>query len=150
RTLDLRRDASELQLRPMPARLEAPEAGGLLDQRAALLGFGGEDRLDLPLADDGVHPLAEAEVGEELDEIGAAHGRAVDEVLPLAAAVQAADDRELRKVDRKRMVLVVEEELDLAVVGGTALGGAGEEDVVGLLGAELARAQRPGRPADRV
>ena len=72
------------------------------------------------------------------------------QVLALAAAMQPARDRELGVLDRARAVLVVEQELDLAEVGGAAVRGAGEEHVVGLLGAQLARAERAGRPADRV
>src|SRR3954447_18244569 len=47
-------------------------------------------------------------------------------------------------------VLVVEQELDLAVIDGLPRSGAGEEHVVGPLGPQLVRAQRAGRPQDRV
>ena len=134
----------------MPARLEAPEAGGFLDERAALLGLRGEDRLHLALPDDRVHALAEAEVGEQLDEVEAPYCGPVEEVLALTAAMEAARDRQLRVVDGKCPVGVVEHELDLAEVGGAAPGRAGEEDVVRLLGAELQRAERAGGPADGV
>ena len=151
RALDLDRDARELQLGAVAARLEAPEPGRLLDQRAPLLRPRREDRLDLALADDRVHALAEAEVGEQLDEVEPAHRRAVDEVLALAAAVEPARDRRARSSRRAASPsCVVEEELDLAEVGGPAARRAGEEDVVGLLGAQLVRAERAGRPADRV
>ena len=72
--LDLRRDARQLELRAMSAPLELPEAGGLLDQRPAILGLRGEHRVDLSLADDRVHRPAEADVGEQLDEVGAPDG----------------------------------------------------------------------------
>ena len=71
RALDLERDARELQLRAMPAALELPEAGSLLDERAPVLRLRGEHLLDLALPDDRVHRGAEADVGEQLDEIGA-------------------------------------------------------------------------------
>src|SRR5581483_5574599 len=61
RALDLDGDARELELGAVLARLEAAEAGSLLDEGAPLLRPGGEDRLDLPLADDRVHTLTEAE-----------------------------------------------------------------------------------------
>src|SRR3954449_13070975 len=66
--------------------------------------------------------------------------------------MQPARDRELGIVDVDRPVAgaVVEEELDLAEVRRLAVRGAGEEDVVRLLGAQLARAERAGGPADRV
>src|SRR5581483_5351498 len=95
--LDLRRDARELQLRAVAPRLEAPEPRSLLDERAPLLRLRREDRLDLALPDDRVHPLPETEVGEQLDEVEPAHGRLVDEVLPLAAAMEPARDGELGK-----------------------------------------------------
>ncbi len=148
--LDLDRDTRELQLGAMSPRLEAPEPRGFLDERAALGGTRRKDRLDFPLADDRVHPLPEPEVGEQLDEIEPPHGRLVDEVLALAAAVETARDRQLRKLHGQRAVGVVEEQLHFTEIATTTARTAGEEDVVGLLGAQLARAQRAGGPADRV
>ena len=131
--------------------LELAETGGLLDQFAPLLRLRGQNRLDLALADDRVHRAAEPDVGEQLDEIGAAHLRPVDEVLALAAAVQPARDRDLGEVELSEVAaLVVEDELDLAAVGRRATLCAVEEDVVGLLGAQLGRRQRAGGPDDRV
>ena len=148
--LDLDRDPRELQLGAMPAGLEATEPGRLLDQPSPLRRLRRENRLDLALADDRVHPLAEPEVGEQLDEVEPPHRGPVDEVLALAAAVQPPRDRELRIVDGQGPVGVVEEQLDLAEVGRAARSAAGEEDVVGLLGPQLGRAERAGGPADRV
>ena len=151
RPLDLHRHAGELQLCAMPATLELAETGGLLDERAAILRLRGEHLLDLPLADDRVHRGAEPDVGEELDEVGPAHGRPVDEVLALAAAHEAAGDRHLAEVELpEASVLVVEDELDLAVIRGLAIPGPGEEDVVRLLGAKLGRRERARGPDDRV
>ena len=98
-----------------------------------------------------LQPAAEADVGEQLDQVDAAHGGAVDEVLPLAAAMQPPRDRDLgeRQVG-PGAVLVVEEQLDLAELDGLARRRAGEEHVVGLLGAQLVRAERAGGPEDRV
>src|SRR5207253_6164773 len=59
RALDLDGDARELQLRAVATGLEAPEPGGFLDERAPLGRTRCEARLDLPLADDRVHPLPE-------------------------------------------------------------------------------------------
>src|SRR5205085_6056604 len=72
------------------------------------------------------------------------------EVLALAAAVQAPGDRELRIVQRAVPQLVVEQELDLREARGAAIGGAGEEDVVRFLRAQLAGSQTAGRPHERV
>ena len=131
----------------MPAALEDTEARGVLDERAQLLGPAGEDLLHPPLADD---RAAEPELGEELDHIRPPYGGAVHEVLPLAAAVQPAGDRERREVEPADALRVLELELDLAEGGRNALARAAEEHVVRLLGAELGRAQAPGRPDDRV
>ena len=131
-------------------RLKRPEPGGLLEQRAPFLGLRAEDLLDPALADDRVHPAAEAEIGEQLDEVDAAHGRAVQQVLALAAAVQPPRDRELGVRQGPFAVRVVEEQLDLAEVFGRAAAAACEEDVVRLLRAELGGRQRAGRPDDRV
>ena len=149
--VDLNGDARELQLGAMLAALEAPEAGRLLDQLAPLGRLRVEHGLDAPLRDDRAQTAAEADVGEQLDQVEAAHGRAVDEVLALAAAVQAPRDRDLAVGQvGPRAVGVVEQQLDLGVVGRLPVDGTGEEDVVGLLGAQLARAHRARRPEDRV
>ena len=71
--LDVGRHPRELQLGAVPAPLEAAEAGGLLDEPAPLLGLRAEDLLDAALADDRAHLAAEADVREQLDEIGAPH-----------------------------------------------------------------------------
>ena len=135
----------------MTAELEAAEARCFLDEGAALRRLRAQHRLDAPLRDDRAEPAAETDVGEQLDEIDAAHGSAVDEVLALTAAVQPARERDLRERQLgPGAVVVVEDELDLAEVDGLATGRAGEEDVVGLLGAQLVRAERAGRPEDRV
>ena len=114
--LDLNRDSRELQLRAMPAALELPEPRRLLDERAAILGLRREHGLDLSLTDDRVHRRAEPDVREQLDEVGAANGCAVDEVLALSAANEPTRDRHLAEVELpERAVLVVEDELHLAV-----------------------------------
>src|SRR5688500_6141243 len=97
-----------------------------------------------------MHPGGETEVGEQFDHVGATDGRAVDEVLPLAAAVQPPRDHQLREVDGPCAVGVVEQELDLAEVRRLAPGRPGEEDVVRLLRTELGWRERAGRPDDPV
>src|SRR5262249_20087668 len=151
RPLDLRRDAGELELGAMAAELEAAEPRSLLDERTALGRLRAEDGLDAPLRDDRAKPAAEAHVGEDLDEVDAAHGGTVDEVLALTAAVQAARERAWGEGQLGRgSVVVVEDELDLAEVDRLATRRAGEEDVVGLLRPELVRAERARGPQDRV
>jgi hypothetical protein len=150
RTLYLHGDPPELQLGAVLALLEAPEPRRFLEQLASLLRLRAEDLLDAPLADDGVHPAAEPEIGEQLDEVDAANRRAVEEVLTLAAAMQPACDRQLRVGQRPFAVGIVEQELDLAELLGRTAGAPREEDVVRLLGAQLRRGERARRPDDRV
>ena len=149
--LDLDRDSRKLELGPVPAQLEAAETGCLLDERAPFGRLRAEHGLDTALRDDRPQAAAEADVREKLDQVEAANRGPVHEVLPLAAAVQPARERHLR--ERKvgpGAVLVVEDQLDLAEVRGLAARGPGEENVVGLLGAQLVRAQRSRRPEDRI
>jgi hypothetical protein len=94
--------------------------------------------------------MTEAEVGEQVDEVDAPNRRPVDQVLTFAAALQAPGDRKLAVVERTVAGRIVEHQLDLAGVDRRALGTAGEEYVVGLLGPQLARSQRAGRPDDGV
>ncbi len=148
--VDLVGDACELQLGAVALALEAAEPGGLFDERAAVGGLRREDLLDAALADDGVHLAADAHVREQLDEVGAAHRRAVHDVASFAAAGKPPRDRDLLVRERPFAARVVEEELDGAGVRRRAPGRPGEEDVLGLLGAQLGRAQAAGGPADRV
>jgi hypothetical protein len=144
------RDRAHARPEPGRAALELAEARSLLDQRPALGRLRGQDLLDPALADDGVHLAAEPDVGQHLDDVSAADVRAVDEVFAFTTAVKPARDGELGELERTVAVLVVEEELDLGEGRRLAPVAACVQDVVGLLGAELARAQAPGRPDDRV
>ena len=150
RTLNLDLDASELELGPVSPLLEAPEARGLLDQGPPLGRLGAQNLLHATLPDHGMELRAEADLGEQLDHVGAADACAVDQVFALAAAMKSAGNRELGKLDRSLTVLVVEKQLDLRVVGCGTARPASEEDVIRFLGAELARAQASRGPDDRV
>ena len=61
--------ALELELRAAAALAVLAEPGGLLDQHPPVLRLGGDDRLDAPLGDDGVHLLAQAGVRQDLDDV---------------------------------------------------------------------------------
>ena len=123
-------DLSQLDLGALAAALEAPQAGGLLDQRAPFVGLGGEQRLDLSLADDGVHLATETQLGGELDDVGQTAGRAVDRVGRLAAAHDPSADAHLGRGHRQSPVGVVEGELNLGGGGGPPAVAAGEDDVL--------------------
>ena len=130
--------------------LETAEPGRLFDELPALLRLRGEDLLHTPLADDRMHRAAEAEVGQQLDEVDSSYRRAIHEVLPFAAAMKAARDRELGVVDRAVAVGVVEQELDLAEAGSEAAARPRVDHVIRLLRPQLRRRQRTGSPDDRV
>ena len=71
--------------------------------------------------------------------------------MALAAAMSRRAIEDLRVVELGQAAIsVVEQELDLAAVRRLAAFGTVEEDVVGLLGAELRRRERAGCPHDRV
>ena len=151
RSLHLHRDAGEPKLRAVAPALELAEAGGLLDERTPVLRLRREHLLDLALADDRVHRRTKADVREQLDEIGSPDRSAVHQVLPLGATNESTHDRHLAEIElRERTGFVVEDELDLAVLSGLAIPSAREEHVVGLLGAELRRRERPRRPDNGV
>src|SRR2546423_6891705 len=131
----------------MAPPLELAEPGRVLDQEAPLLGLAREDLLDLALADHRAVGPAEAHVREQLDEIGAANVRAVDEVLALAAAMEAARDRHFAEVEPLECaVLVVEQQLDLAEIRRLPAGRTREHDIVRLLRPQLVGAQAAGSP----
>src|SRR5204863_9808667 len=65
--------------------------------------------------------------------------------------MEAARDRDLAEVELRELpVGVVEQELDLAPIGRGTIRGAGKQDVVGLLGAQLRGRQRARGPEQRV
>ena len=82
------------------ALAELEDAGGLLDDRPALLGAGVEDGVDLALADDDVLLAADAGVRQQLLDVEQAARHVVDGVLAVAAAEQRAADRDLGELDR--------------------------------------------------
>ena len=77
------------------------DAGGLLDDRPAILGAGVEHGVDLALADDDVLLAADPGVGQQLLDVEQAARHAVDGVLAVAAAEQRARDGDLGELDRQ-------------------------------------------------
>ena len=98
----------ELAQRPLLAAAVLEDAGGLLDEAAALLGGGAQHGVELALTDDDVHLAAQAAVGEQLLHVEQPAGGAVDGVLGAAAAEHRAGDRDLGVVDRQGAVGVVD------------------------------------------
>ena len=128
--------------------LEDP--GGLLDEAAPLLGSRGQDRVELPLADDDVHLAAHARVGEQLLDVQEAHGRAVDGILRPAAAEQGAADRHLGILDVEQPVGVVDRQVHLGAPQRRAPGCPRKDDVRHLAAAQRAGALLAHHPGERV
>ena len=108
---------AQLELGAAAALAVLAEAGGLLDQQAALARLGVDDRLHPALADHRVHLAAEVGVGEDFDDVGEAAAGAVEAVDALAGAVERALDRDLGELARGASFGVVDHDLDL---GGPA------------------------------
>ncbi len=87
--------AFQLGLGQALAGLELGDAGGLFDDRAAVLRLRAENLADAALLDDGVAFRAEAGAHEEILDIAQAGGAAIDQIFALAGAEQAAGDGDL-------------------------------------------------------
>jgi len=92
----------------------------------------------------------DAGIMQQLEDVAEQHGRSVDEILALAAAVHAAGYHDLGEIHGKRLVGVVEHEVDLGHTRGRTGGGAGEDDVLHRLAAQLLRALLAEDPEDRI
>ena len=140
----------ELAQRALLALAVLEDAGGLLDEAAALLRRGPQHGVELALADDDVHLAADAAVGEQLLHVEQPARGAVDRVVRAAVAEHGPGDRDLGVVDRQRTVGVVDRQGDLGAAQGRAAGRAGEDDVLHLAAAQRLRALLPHHPGERV
>ena len=113
RALEVRVHGAELAQRALLALLVLEDAGGLLDERAAVFGARVQDLVETALADDRVRVAAQARVVQQVLDVHEPRRRVVDEVLGLAVAVHAARDGDLGELERQRAVGVVEHEVDL-------------------------------------
>ena len=126
----------ELAKRALLALLVLEDAGGLLDERAAVLGARVQDLVEAALADDRVRVAAEARVVQQVLDVHQPRRRVVDEVLALAVAVHAARDGDLGELERQRAVGVVEHEVDLGDADRLPRRGTREDDVFHRLAAQ--------------
>ena len=146
----------EAQLRLVAARVQAGDAGRLLEDQPARLGLGGDDLADLALADEGGRARAGRGVGEQELHVAGAHLAAVDPIGRARLALDAAGDLDrlvLVEGGGRAAVGVVEQDADLGVVARRALAGAGEDHVVharGAHGLERAFAHHPAQRLDEV
>ncbi|WP_455132989.1 hypothetical protein [Microbacterium aurum] len=98
----------ELAERLLLAATVLENAGGLLDEAAAVLGARLQHAVQAPLTHDDVHLAAEAGVAQQLLHVQQAAAVAVDRVLAGAVAEQRPADRDLGVLDRQRAVGVVD------------------------------------------
>ncbi len=142
--------ALELELRATAALAVLAEPGRLLDQHPPVARLGGDDRLDAALGDDGVHLLAEARVGEDLDHVDEPALGAVDAVLALPRAVQPPQDRDLADRQVQPTGGVVEHDLDLGLGSRLDAAGTREDHVLHRLAANGQGRLLAHRPQHRV
>jgi hypothetical protein len=111
--------------------LEAGDAGGFVEDVAAVLGLAADDAADLALLDDRVAAGAGAGAGHELLDVAEAAGDLVEQVFGGAVAEQAAGHRDLGviEVGEGDLAAVLEGDGDLGGGAGAAGAAAGEDDV---------------------
>ena len=130
--------------------LELGDAGGLLEDAAAILGARGENGVDLPLGHHRVAVGADARAHEEALDVAQAAGVLVDEIGPLARAENAPRDRDLVELRVEDLVAVGEGDADLRHVHRRAGVGAVEEHIQHLGAAQRRGALLAEHPADGV
>ena len=140
RTVEVVLCAVELELCAVAALAVLGEPGRLFDQRGAVDRLGVDDRLDAALADDRVHLLAEAGVGEHLEHVDQPAARAVQPIHALARAIDVPRDRDLREVGVEPAVGVVDHDLHLGCAAALDAVAAGEDHVLHRLAAHRQRA----------
>jgi hypothetical protein len=134
--------ALQLELGTAAALAMLAEPRRLLDEQAPLAGLRVDDLLDLALADHRMHLAPEIGVGEDLEHVREAAAGAVEAVLALTRAVEAALDRDLREDISSRSVRcrvwltracdvpVVDHDLDLCEAAPALSLAAGEDHVL--------------------
>jgi len=98
--------ALELQLGLAGARLVLGDAGGFLEEVAALLGLAGQDLVYSALLHYRVGALADAGIPEQLAQLLELGWLVVYEVLALARTIEPALYRHLRHVEEQYALLV--------------------------------------------
>mgnify|MGYP000134310250 CR=1 FL=1 len=126
------------------------DTGGLLDERAPVLGPRFQDRRQAPLADDDVHLTADAGVRQQFLHVHQPARTAVDLVLTGAVAEHAPRDGHLGVVDGQRTVGVVDGQRHLGPAERGPPGGTGEDDVLHLAAAQRLGALLTHHPGQRV
>jgi hypothetical protein len=130
--------------------LEEANAGRLLEDDPPVPGRGLQEDVHLALLDDAVGLGSHAGAAEQVADVAQPARLAVDEVFPLAAAVDAACDVDLGGVDREQMVGIVEREGDFGRIRRPARPRAVEDHIGHFLAAEALDALLAQDPLDGV
>ncbi len=144
------------QLRLVPPRVQARNAGRLFQHAPALLGLGLDDLADAALMHQRRRARAGRGVGEQDMHVAGAHLAAVDAIGRALLALDAARDVErlvLVELGRRLACAVVDLDRDLGIVAAGPVVGAGEDHVVHVGGAQgLVRglAHHPAQRLDQV
>ena len=93
--------------RASSSELEAADAGGLFEDHAAVLGGGLQQNVNLALLDHAVGLRAQAAAGQQIADVAEPAGTAIDQILALAAAIDAPRDVDLRRIDVQKATGVV-------------------------------------------
>jgi hypothetical protein len=129
------------------------DAGGFLEEHAQLLRLRLDDAGDHPLLDDRVGPGAQAGAEEQVAHVAATDGDVVDVVAGVAVPFEHALDGDLavlRPGAGRPAEAVVEHEFDAGPVGGLAVAGAVEDDVLHGLAAQMLGGRLAEHPAHGV
>ena len=131
---------AQAQLGLVAAGIETGDAGGLVDDRAAIGRLGVDQRADAALADQGGRARSRGRVRKERLHVAGTDFLAVDRVGRAVAALDAAHDVELVGVVHHgggAARLVVERQHDFGDVACRTRAGAGEDHVFHLAAAHL-------------
>ncbi len=142
--------ALELAQRLFFAHPELADTRRLLKQVAARVVLVVEQVVDHLELDDGVAVRGNAGVHEQVGDVFEPTGDAVELVLAVARAVVAAGNGYLRVFGGQQVAGVVEGERDLGQLGGLALLGAVEDDILHFVGAQGAGLLLAQHPADGI
>ena len=152
-TLEIGLGRAQAQLRLMPARMQAGDAGRLLEQQASPGRLGRDEGADAALAHQGGGACTGGQVGEHHLHVAGAHLAAIDAVVRALVALDTARHLDLLVVVElggRGARAVVQRQSDFGDIARRAVGGAIEDDIVHLAAAHLLRRGFAHRPSERL
>lgn len=130
--------------------LESADAGRFFEDHAPLSRRGLEEDVDLALLDDAVGLRSHPRAGEQVANIAETAGLPIDQVLPLAAAIDPPRDVDFGAINRQPAVGVVERDGDLGRVHRPPGAGAVEDHIGHFLAAKALNALLAEDPLDGI